>query len=399
MKVIELLLIILIALTPLGQLGRINYGENIFFYLNDLLIPIILAIWFFYRLNVSKKIHVPIMGILLLTFFVWTGISLAHAAFTLGRTEFIVSALYFVRLILYSSLLFVAYDLVKAGKSKRLLITMVVTSLVVAIFGFIQLVVVPDFSAKAATEGWDPHQFRLLSTFYDPNFVGGFLAISLALCLAGFFKYQDRRVLLGFVAAVNFIAIVLTFSRSAYAATAVVLVVIALLKWRKLLLVLPFIAAAVFVIEPRALDRLTEQIAPGTSGYLRLISWSNSLTISQDNLLFGVGYNAYRYAQESYNFIQPTVAIGGNSGAGADSSLLLVLATTGVIGLLLWLALIFGALWVGWRAYRKGSIWGVALLASLPALLVHSIFLNSLFYQWIMLYLWIMIGASNAERD
>lgn len=397
MRLVSLLLIILIGLTTLGQFGRFGLGSNVFVYFNDLLIPAILLTWFTYKTFTKSFSWYRLLGLMTL-FLLWALIGLIHAKLLFANVDVLISSLYLIRLVFYLGIYMVAKDAVKFDGTK-ILVTLITTSVVVSMLGFIQLVVVPDFSQMAATEGWDPHQFRLLSTFYDPNFVGGFLALALGLIMSAYLKYPNRRILLSAAAVINSVAIILTFSRSAYLAAAVVVVLVALLKWRKLLLLLPVVVLVTLIALPRTFDRLTEGIDPGTSGYLRVVAWQHSLIIAQDNLVYGVGYNAYRYAQENYQFIGDTQAIGGNSGAGTDSSLLLLLATTGIPGLILWIALATQAWRIGWRAYRRNSVWGLPVVVGIPALLVHSVFLNSLFYPWIMLYLWVMIGGADAAAD
>ncbi|MFH1694146.1 MAG: hypothetical protein ABH880_00035, partial [Patescibacteria group bacterium] len=75
---------------------------------------------------------------------------------------------------------------------------------------------------------------------------------------------------------------------------------------------------------------------------------------------------------------------GGHSGAGSDSSLLFVLATTGVFGLAAYLAIFTLAL-------QKNT----CLLACLGALAVNSLFVNSLFYSAIMVFLWVLLASRS----
>ena len=81
--------------------------------------------------------------------------------------------------------------------------------------------------------------------------------------------------------------------------------------------------------------------------------------------------------------------------SGADSSILLVLATTGVLGLIL-LATLLGNLL---SSFPKNSF-SFALLACLVALGIHSQFVNSLIYPWVMGYMAILAGSClGATRD
>lgn len=93
------------------------------------------------------------------------------------------------------------------------------------------------------------------------------------------------------------------------------------------------------------------------------------------NPLFGTGFNLYRYAN--------TGAVGdSHAGAGSDSSLLFVFATTGIAGLLIYLWLWGKILKLGWQ--RRNTQAGLILLASSTSLLIHSLFSNSLFYPWVL---------------
>ena len=99
-----------------------------------------------------------------------------------------------------------------------------------------------------------------------------------------------------------------------------------------------------------------------------------------------MGFNSYRYAQRDYGFLEKDWQE-NHAGAGADSSLLFVLATTGLIGLMA-----YSWLWLGiYKLALKAK--SAVFLASLTALCAHSFFLNSLFYAWIMAWLWMLVAV------
>ena len=249
-----------------------------------------------------------------------------------------------------------------------------------------------------AKYGWDPHVGRLLGSFFDPNFMGGFLSLVLALVLSLLTSKKGYyRGLLTVFAAGLFIAIILTFSRSSYLALAGVVFVIGLFRARWLIVIgtAAFLVALLFI--PRIEARITEGPSPGDSAYFRFITWGNALKVFESSPITGVGFNSYRYAQERLN-IAPT-DLAGNSGAGSDSSSLLVLATTGVLGFSAFLYLLFRIAQLGWRNMRRGGDIGLALLASLAGLALHSQFVNSFFYIWIMAWFWILVGLTEGERE
>jgi len=97
--------------------------------------------------------------------------------------------------------------------------------------------------------------------------------------------------------------------------------------------------------------------------------------------VIGVGFNTFRYAQQDYGIFE-IGETGGNSGAGTDSSFLLVLATTGVFGFLIFLA---GYLF---PLFQKKNAFYLPMLAAFSALFMQSQFINALFYPQI-LFLWL----------
>ncbi|MFC1622168.1 O-antigen ligase family protein, partial [Patescibacteria group bacterium] len=121
---------------------------------------------------------------------------------------------------------------------------------------------------------------------------------------------------------------------------------------------------------------------PADSASFRLISWKNTWEIAKDNLLFGVGFNAFKFAQEEHGFLTPDSAR-KYSATGSDSSLLLVLATTGILGLSVFL---FGMFY---PVFAKRSLF---LLIVTMSLFLESQFINSLFFpQILFLYLNMLI--------
>ncbi|MCX6704116.1 MAG: hypothetical protein NTZ07_01595, partial [Candidatus Woesebacteria bacterium] len=111
-----------------------------------------------------------------------------------------------------------------------------------------------------------------------------------------------------------------------------------------------------------------------------------TLRIFSKSPVFGVGYNNMCVAYQKYIGVQP---FSSHHCSGSDSSLLLVLATTGITGFMI---LAFSVQRIA--ASLKRSTYHILLTASFMALLVHSLFSNSLFYPWIMGYLIILLAVT-----
>lgn len=141
------------------------------------------------------------------------------------------------------------------------------------------------------------------------------------------------------------------------------------------------------IILPRAPGGEGVKLERTSSIQARIINWQNSLKIFLDHPLIGVGFNTYRYAQKDYGFLETLVWQKSHAGAGADSSLLFVAATTGIIGLVFYLRYI--GVWWKLSAIRP------VLRLSLAALLAHSFFLNSLFYPFLLFWLSLILSLSS----
>ena len=216
----------------------------------------------------------------------------------------------------------------------------VVSGVVLAFLGVIQLIILPDFTTLDPDLGWDPHKNRLASTFFDPNFVGAYCVLCLTLLFDKFYsvnkkssKFEIRDVVFFLIL---LIALVLTFSRSAWGMFGVVVLIYGLFKSRVLLISAFFVAFLAYFAVPRVQTRLSGITDPADSASLRLDSWGNTVKIIKDNFWIGTGFNTYRYVQRDYGFLTPDNE-NVHSGAGSDSSLLFVFATTGVFGFLVYL--------------------------------------------------------------
>jgi O-antigen ligase len=251
--------------------------------------------------------------------------------------------------------------------------------------------------------GWDPHINRLLSTFFDPNFVGGFLAIVAIIVFASMLyeKKPETKALLFFGFTLLTACIVLTFSRSSYLTLAIGLLVIGFVKsWRTLLLIF-IISLLAFTTIPRVRERVLGAVSLDVTAQARLVSFGQAFDIIKDYPIFGVGYNNLRSVRAEYG--QITDSGQNHTAGGFDSSLLTIWATTGVLGLLAYLWLYVIMIYESFKAYHKSShssqkALGLGMGAGLVGLFVHSQIVNSFFYPHIFLYLWFLLAVLMAGK-
>jgi O-antigen ligase len=313
------------------------------------------------------------------------------------------------------------YYLFKESKSevRRLFVNnFLLWGAVLTVLGYVVLILFPDFSFMVPY-GWDPHLNRLLSTFYDPNFFGGFLALVMAVILGQLNQenYKQKKILI-FLLLLCWVALYLTYSRSAWFAGAITLTVVAWPKGWKLSLAILVAFMMITLIPNRLSDRfsqagsffdkdsfdsslnlneISENADPSAAS--RSASLKRALELGERSWLIGVGYNAYGPGLIRYNIVDGE-KYKGRSTQGSDSSILNVFATTGIIGLVLFIRFLwfFGLNFFGrWRENGKGSLAGAVFGYSI-GLFAASFFNNTLFYTLIFLPFLILAAVSMGEK-
>ena len=389
MDLLKLLLILsLISIIP-GQLIRISVFGSVILTLSDIIVAITLFVSTSYLLAVKKSVKLtPEIILPAVLFSQVAAASTILALNTFSPKEVLLSSMFLVRFLLYFSFSQVVANVIAKVNILNWLKVYLSVGTIFALLGYFQILLFPDLSSLTAF-GWDPHQTRLVSTFLDPNFAGGFLSMVFAISLALYLK--EKKVAYLFLSSTVFLAIILTFSRSSYLAAFTTLLIIGLLKSPKILIAfLVFFAAAALMITP-VRTRIIGAATIDETSQARIQSWQRAITIFQQSPVLGVGFNTYRFAQARSGFFSFDNPEGGHSGAGSDSSILLTAATTGVIGLTAYAFLLL-AIAKAFAKKAKESALHLGALSAFVGLIVHSQFVNSLFFPQIMLPFWFIVG-------
>lgn len=309
--------------------------------------------------------------------------------------ELFIAGLFWIRLLAYGLLVFIFWA---SGSVRLSLWGWLWAFLVVAVLGFVQLGAVPDFEIFEYL-GWDPHQFRLLSTFLDPNLVGIFLSFGVGLGLVVCLADDRKRFGMGVATLIIAAAIVFTFSRSALLAAVLVLGVVALVLSKRLFIVGLGLLIILVLVSPRIQERISGIWQIDVTVKHRLESWDEGLKIVRDYPLLGVGYNTLPFSRADY--IDDPARLTHRSGSGFDSSLLTITAASGILGLLGWLGFVGAALVSVWRqAFKRGSrgrAFSLLFVASTIGLLLASLFVNAWLYPPILATWFVMLGLGLKE--
>lgn len=396
----KFLLSVLLALPIFGQLLRLPLFDRMGMVPSDILVLgiVFVAVLQFIRQPknfFSSKLFLPTM-----LFFSWAFFSLILniGILSLDVSESVQAFAYFVRYAAYYLLIFIFAQEIQDEKNANYFQNFLFVSAgILAILGFLQLQFFPSFyDLRMNEQGWDPHIGRLLSTWFDPNFLGGYFSFILAL-LGGVLweKFHKKSFsFLFFVQSALFVlllsALIFTFSRSAYLAFLVAGFVFALFAERKLILIGTVLIAIMLSVSPRAQERVSDAVISAQALFtqtektldptarLRLQSWEVGMKLFEENPITGVGFNTLKTVQKrEWSFMTKS-----HAGSGIDASILTVAATTGVFGVLLYL-------W-GWVLIGTASLkqffetkdgFSLGFFAGLCGIFVHAIFVNTLFFS------------------
>lgn len=351
------LFILLFATLAFGQIGAIPLSPGVTVYAHD--IALILLLIFSRKKNFTGQLCFPIV------LFVWTGVmSLVANVYRYPTNELFTGSLYLVRWILYASVYFAA----QRASPQFIFAGLYGFGVSLAALGLVQYVWYP-YLRNLSYLGWDPHLFRVFTTLLDPNFAGIIFVLTLFLGT----KQKYSLVTQG----ITLLAFFLTFSRSSYLAFFVGLFFI--LKKTKYMFGALTIFLLIVLLLPKP-DGEGVKLFRTVSTFARIGNWQRGLELVRELRPFGYGFNTLRYEQRRRGWVDDSQII-SKAGAGLDNSLLFVWATTGVLGLAAfsWL--------LGWQIRMNPPV--------MAAVLVHSMFSNSLFYPWVMLWLWVLFAASE----
>lgn len=359
----------------------------------------------FYRL-ITFQLKIDFKNISLY-FLLFSILGLLGSIFTFSLKAVLVGSLYSGRWLMYWLAI---NSLAGQGNSKKqpTLVKnqdLLQVGVLLSIIGFIQLLVLPAIPDTFVVRfAFDPHVYRLLSTWMDPNYLGGFLILVLLLnwsLLEKAFhlnptqKSESTNKYLIISFSIILIAIILTFSRSTYLSLTIGIVVYYLLRIKNnqanfklkslvlsrkfagtLLLVIIFVSL-IKPIRERVFGALTLDITTKQ----RFQSWQRAFETIQISPILGLGYNLYDLGNLASGQLYETSSVKYNPAErGSDSSLLTIWATAGIGGLCIYL-IILKKIWISKKAAGK---------AALASFLAHSFFVNSLLLPPFMLVFWLL---------
>lgn len=378
-----ILLILSLILFPLGHLGRISFfSQEVNLYLYEIPMALSLAFFIFtYKLDPLDKLWHKYKIIFL--FFACMLVSYVISFGRFSYFENVVAFLYFIRLVFYTlTIIYSTYYVYLHKNQKKLILVVEMIFMVILLVSFLQFFLYPDLR-NLIYLGWDPHLYRAFGTFFDPPVTAGIFGL---ITLYFFLKKTKRGILLSVISLILF---VMTYSRGAYLALAVSAGIYLFLKKRYLLLAATIgFCLFVFVLLPKPYG---ESVNLGRlfSIQSRLSDYNEGIRIWKESPLIGIGYNRIRYEKEK----TPETFDANHAGASFHSSFLVILVTGGIIGLVLFLGILY-KVW-GMGEFTKVAVVFISIISLTDNVLLHPFILYLLFWTTLIFRLNYLSGRSR----
>lgn len=253
------------------------------------------------------------------------------------------------------------------------------------IFKFLPFSIVTDFVSTRAS-----------ATFDNPLILAAYLIIILPVSIYSLFELKKKwqRVTVGVCVLLIFGGIAATYSRGAYLAVIVMLVVLMFLGKKQAMGIAALFAGILLILPQSVYQRLFAILQLDVSTVTRLAIWGGCLKVFTENPLFGVGAgteNVTNLLQNRFGINQPH----------AHSLYFELLVEGGLISILFFVAVLSLLVYDLFYLLRSGRKWrrmGVAYLASLAGFLVFSVFEFSLQTPKELQYFMLFLGLVEASK-
>ncbi|HEY8117842.1 MAG TPA: O-antigen ligase family protein [Methylophilaceae bacterium] len=303
----------------------------------------------------------------------------------------------FLALSSYCAVFTIAFYVVRTKADFELCVsTILLSSLLPVLYSFVDIAL--HGNTVNSEEG-----FRLQSTFSHPNIFAFYLVLNISLLFyklkTTWSKISKPMQLAGYLYLFLLLALLmLTKTRSAWAACGFIFTAYGLLFERKYLLYLLF-APLLALLVPSIRDRLLDlgsgneyvQYAKLNSFAWRLLLWKSAFEwITPQNAVFGYGLNAFKYYSPDF------FPLAGKTNFGAHSTYVQWFFETGVVGVLssawMHMRLLF-TLKLGLRQHKLRTAIAIMLVFAYLFFAFSDNLLDYLAFNW---YFWFFIGSACA---
>ena len=319
-------------LFPLGQFARISFfNQQINIYPYEVLMAIALLLLVFkhkttpFRGNTTFKSMYFFLIILFLSFL--------FSFRSFDTYENSIGFLYLFRLAFYLfHFIYLAIHLRKFKKERsHLFKEMSFLVFIIILSSWLQYIFYPNLR-NLLYQGWDPHLYRVFSSFFEPYLAGAVLGLCLFFVYFRMFTKKGEIYVKCFALGILFLLLMLTFSRTVYVAIILSLVVL-FIKQKKYtfigITISAFIILSIFIPKPIGVGvQLFRTFSVGT----RISNAFEGVQLWMKNPILGVGYNRIRYEKAGLGLTGKYDV--SHAAASYHSSFVTMLVAGGMLGFL-----------------------------------------------------------------
>lgn len=385
------------SLLVLGQFQRLQITPSAAFYLHDVVIATYLLFLTWLNWKKLKRTYQKFSWkkhVLILLFGGWVIIGWLWAAI-LGR-DILPGFLYLIRYLSYTFFIIslLKEDFLKVlvhGYShlKTLMLLFAASNIGILLLGLLQYFFLPD-TRFLHIYGWDDHFNRLIGTQFDPNFIG--LLFIFFIILLEVLPFIQSRVKVA-LRLILILAISLTFSRSTYLAFGVALLYLTFyevfkdrtwqsFKWIGLI----FLLGLAIVIAPKPAGEGV-RLARTSTVISRLDRTDQEISnLTATDLIVGKGL----FVPLNTDVSTVETEIIPNHAWFTDNVIVNLFVSLGGVGMILMILVAIKY----YPTHFSNAFWVAAWIA----LLIHSMFNNSLLQPFIWLFLGLTIGILGSKK-
>ena len=231
--------------------------------------------------------------------------------------------------------------------------------------------------------------FRVTSLFRDPSLYGRQIVLAMAIVLTAMWYRKIGMLLASLVTVFLFAGLVFSYSQSSLVALFAVAVFISVVAGDRAVRLVAAITAVVVLagggafVADKVAGASTQRVTSDRSRRIDL-----TVKVIRHHPLVGVGLGSQPKASQavSKNGGPPSLFV-------SHTTPLTVFAELGIVGLLLYAALLLGAAKALLRAFRLENAFGLALASVFAALFVHSLFYSGFFEDPVT---WLVLGVASS---
>lgn len=289
-----------------------------------------------------------------------------------------------------------------------LILLMVLAGAAVALYGICQYLFGWGYQSEAWVDSdmFSDITFRVTATLENPNMLGQYLILSIALGGAGLLSAKDwgMRVVYFCCCGLMCVCMLLTFARGAWLGLVFAGLVFLLFLQPRLLLLTPFLVVALFFILPdTVIARFTSigNLGDQSTSY-RVYIWMGTLAMLKDYWLCGIGPG-----DAAFNLVYPRYSYSGITAPHSHNLFLQIMCDAGVVALVIFVLLLFHFFRDLCAAFcrEKGDAFSrfhlAAVVAGMAGFMVQAMTDYSFYNYRVMFLFWayIALGGLLARRN